>query len=143
MVVVLNQISIMEYRLSSSFEKEEEDLQQPQTCEKFSDLLYGEFQGDDSFGNCTATETEQIPEDTCAEKEQPPTKKRSRASSEKSKSKKKGGAKMKTNSIDLAQSSDEEEGNKRGPNWKEHWIVNLIHLRGKMHDKFCGIKKQG
>lgn len=50
---------------------------------------------------------------------------------------------MKTNSIDLGQSSDEEEGNKRGPNWKEHWIVNLIHLRGKMHDKVTGMKKQG
>ena len=50
---------------------------------------------------------------------------------------------MKTNSTDLAQSSDDEERNKRRPNWKEHWIVNLIHLQGKMHDKFNGMKKQG
>ena len=50
---------------------------------------------------------------------------------------------MKANSTDLAQSSDEEKGNKRGSNWKEHWIVNLIHLREKMHDKFSGMKKQG
>ena len=131
MVVVLNQISTMEYRLSSDFETEE-DFQEPQSSEKFSDiLLYGEFQGEVSFGNCTATETKIVPDDTCEEKEQPPTKKRWRTSKEKSKSKKKKVAKMKTNSTDLAQSSDEEEENKRGPNWKEHSIVNLIHLRGK------------
>ena len=103
-------------------------------------MLNEEFQCEGSFDNCTARETEIVP-DTCVEKEQPHKKKRSRASKEKSTSKKKGGAKMKTKSIDLAQSSDEEEGNKRGANWKEHWIVNLIHLRGKMHDKFTGMKK--
>ena len=120
MVVVLNHISTMEHRLSFDFETEE-DLQEPQSSEKFSDmLLYGEFQGEASFGNCTATETKTVPDDTCEEKEQPPTKKRWRASKEKSKSKKKRVAKMKTNSTDLAQSSNEEEENKRGPNWKEH-----------------------
>ena len=50
---------------------------------------------------------------------------------------------MTTNSMDLAQSSDEGHGNKKRPNWKEHWIVNLIHLWGNMHDKFNGLKKQG
>jgi len=45
----MNQIVIMEYRLSSDFEIEEDDVQQPQSCEKFSDMLYGEFQGDESF----------------------------------------------------------------------------------------------
>ena len=125
MVVVLNQIFTMEYKLSSDFETEEEDLQEPQSSKKFSDiLLYGEFQGEASFGNCIATETKIIHDNTCEEKEQPPTKKRLRALKKKCKSKKKGGAKMKTNSTDLAQSSDEEEGNKRGPNWKEHRIVN-------------------
>ena len=106
-------------------------------------MLYGEFQCKYSCGNCIATETKIVPDDTCEGKGQPPTKKRLRASKEKSKSKKKGGAKMKTNSTDLAQSSDEEEENKRGSNWKEQWMVNLIHLRGKMHDKFSGMKKQG
>ena len=144
MVVVLNQMSTTEYMLSFDFKTKEEDLQEPQLSEKFSDiLLYEEFQGEASFGNCTTAKTEIVLDDTCEEKEQPPTKKCLRASKDKSKSKKKGGAKMKTNSTDLAQSSDEEEGNKRGPNWKEHWIVNLIHLRGKMHDKFSGMKKQG
>ena len=42
MVVVLNQISTMEYKLSSDFETEKEDLQEPQSFEKFLDmLLYG------------------------------------------------------------------------------------------------------
>ena len=50
---------------------------------------------------------------------------------------------MKTNYSGLAHSSDEEVGNKRGPNWKEHWIGNPIHLQEKMHDKFSGMKKQG
>ncbi len=49
---------------------------------------------------------------------------------------------MKTNYSGVAHSSDEEEGNKRGPNWKEHWIVYLIHLREKMHDKFTGLKNK-
>ena len=106
-------------------------------------MLYGAFQGEDSFGDCTIKETEIVLDDTCEEKGQPPTKKRLRDSKEKSKRKKKGGANMNTNSTDLAQSSDEEEENKRGPNWKEHWMVNLIHLRGKMHDKFSGMKIKG
>ena len=76
-------------------------------------MLYEEYQGEGSFDNCTATETKIVPDETCEEKEQPPTKKRSRASKEKSTSKKKAGAKMKTKSTDLAQSYDEEEGNKR------------------------------
>ena len=116
MVVVLNQIFTMEYKLSSYFETEGEDLHEPQSPLNFSDMLYGEFQGEDSFDNCTATKAKIDTDDICKEKQQPPTKKHLRASKEKSKSKKKGGAKMKTNSTDLAQSLDEEEGNKRGPN---------------------------
>jgi hypothetical protein len=142
-VVVLNQISTMEYKLSSDFETEEEDLQEPQSFENFSDMLDGEFHGEDNIGNFTVTETKIVPDDTCEEKEQPSTKKRLRASKEKCKSKKKGGAKMKTNSTDIALSSDEEGGNKRRPDWKEHWIVNFIHLRENIHDKFSGMKKQG
>ena len=67
MVVILNQICTMEYRSSSDFETEEEDLQEPQSSLKFSDMLYGEFQGEDSFGNYTAIETEIVPDDTCVE----------------------------------------------------------------------------
>ena len=50
MVVVLNQISTMEYMLSSDFETKEEDLQEVQSSKKFSDmLLYEEFHGEASL----------------------------------------------------------------------------------------------
>jgi hypothetical protein len=68
MVDVLNQIFTMEYMLSSDFETEEKDLQEPQSFEKFSNMLHGEFQGEDRFGNCTAIETEIVPDDTFEEK---------------------------------------------------------------------------
>ncbi len=69
MVAVLNQISTIEYMISSDFDVEEEDLQEPQSSKNFSDMLYGDFQGEDSFDNCTTTKTEIVPDDTCEEKE--------------------------------------------------------------------------
>jgi hypothetical protein len=79
---------------------------------------------------------------TCKEGDEP-KKKRAKTTSQKPRKTSKGGkAKSKTSKAD-AGSSDEEEGTKRGPNWKDHWVVNLIHLRGTMHEKFSGMKKQG
>ena len=50
-------------------------------------MLYGELQGEDSFSNCTATETKIVPDDTCEEKEQHPTKMRLRVFKENQKAK--------------------------------------------------------
>jgi len=120
------------------------DSQMPDSDGGFLDMLYGE----NEEGNLQKDSTgiDMVQEDLLQDTEpEPATKKRSRAPKHKSKrpATKKRATKLKTNATDPGESSDEEEGNKRGPNWKEHWIVNLVHLRGTMHEKFSGMKKQG
>ena len=111
-------------------------------------MLYGDNEG--SYTHTESPDTDTIlgdadmPQGYASEDKEsaPPSKKRLRTATPKMKNKKKGGTKSK-NSTQQNESSNEEEGNKRGPNWKEQWIVNLIHLRRKMHNKFSGMKKQG
>ena len=113
----------------------------PHASGSFLDMLYADNEG--AYTQTQLPNTEIPQGDASEDKEPTPTsKKRSRAPKQKMKSKKKGGTRSK-NPTQQEESLEEEEATKRGPNWKEHWIVNLIHLRGKMNDKFSGMKKQG
>ena len=136
----------MHGRFPSETPSEEGDSQVQHSSSGFLDMLYGDHEG--SYIHTEFPNTETVPSDTnmpqryaSEDKDSaPPSKKCLRTATPKVKNKNKGGTKSK-NPTQQNKSSDEEEGNKRRPNWKEHWIVNLIHLRAKMHDKFSGMKK--
>jgi len=48
---------------------------------------------------------------------------------------KKGGSNLKTAPTNIVETSYEDKGTKQGRNWKEPWIVNLIYLKGIMHEE--------
>ena len=139
--------STMHQRFPSETPSEDGDSQLRHSSGNFLDMLYGDNEGSYTCTEFPNIETIQgnadMPQGYAFEDKEsaPPLKKHLRAAT-KMKNKKKGGTKSK-NPTHQNESSDEEKGNKQGPNWKEHWIVNLIHLRGKMHNKFSGMKKRG
>ena len=138
----------MHHKFHSETPSEDGDSQVRHSSGSFLDMLYGDNEGSYTHIEFPDTETLQgdadMPQGYAFEDKEsaPPLKKRLRVATPKMKNKKKGGTKSK-NLTQHNESSNEEEGNKRGSNWKEHWIVNLIHLHRKMHDKFSGMKKQG
>ena len=138
----------MHHRFHSETPSEDGDSQLPHSSGSFLDMLYGDNEGSYAHTKFPNTKTIQgdanMPQGYASEDKEsaPPSKKHLRAAKQKMKNKKKGGTKSK-NPTHKNESSDEEEANKRGLTWKEHWIVNLIHLCGKMHNKFNGMKKQG
>ena len=113
------------------------------SSQSYLQMMYGQNDADFGVNNVEAnlTQEENPQPHTFEAKEPTPPPKRAKVMKQKGKAKKKSGSASDRSVGDGDQPNDEDEGNKQGPNWKDHWIVNLIHLRGTMHDKFSGMKK--
>ena len=52
-------------------------------------------------------------------------------------------AKKKPEVVELDDANDEVEAVKSGGHWKDHWVIQLITIRGDMHNTFSAPPKQG
>ena len=115
----------MHQRFPSETPNEDGDIQLRHSSSSFLDMLYGDNEGSYTHTKFPDRETIQgnanMPQGYASEDKEfaSISKKRLRDATPKMKNKKKGGIKSK-NPTHQNESSDEEEGNKRGPNWKEH-----------------------